>query len=526
MTLKSFRHVTWDRLKTITKACISGVAKLGTAFAVIAILILTVQGIFSDRAIRIEFISVPNALHENGYTSDVASKHLRDALFSFAKNTHSSMHNPSLALRSELPEITVPQVGVSVDSLVAATRELLHFGTQRKISGEFTTRRQLLWLRLRIDGREVYNSPNGAESPDDLLVAAVPAVLDEIQPYLVAAALYLTDREQALLKARSIIARMPISDENVQWSYILMGNVYGDRKEFIEAEENYRTALKINSNNATAHSNLGLVLMGQGKVEQAFAEYELAMKIDPLSAVPHNNLGLALSEEGKIDAAIAEFNRAIDFDPKLSGYHDNLGIAMGKNGRLEDAIVEFRRAMALDPKDANAHYNLGLILMQEHNSDDAIVEYLRAIEIDPNNAQAHYSLAIALRAKGKFDEAIREYNRAIKIDPNSVQAHNNLGNLLRDTGKLDDAIAEYHRAIAIDPKNALLHINLAVALRNKGKLDDAIGEYKIAIEIDPRSAPRTNDLTGGLHDRNKLDSAIAEYFHSLKTEPPSNLAGP
>jgi hypothetical protein len=194
-----YRSFTWEHFKAFVKTCSSTTMSLIWIIPAILIIIFVAQNI-SGNVVTIEPISVPKAFSENGYTPEVASHRLRDAINRFSKSAGSSIQNPNIALRGEVPDIIVPKIDLSLDTIISSVRRLLHYGHRRDISGEFTIRGKLAWLRLRVDGEEIYTSQSGfdPESPDELLAAAASAVVDNIQPYLIASALYASDKKTGL----------------------------------------------------------------------------------------------------------------------------------------------------------------------------------------------------------------------------------------------------------------------------------------------------------------------------------------
>jgi tetratricopeptide (TPR) repeat protein len=427
---------------------------------------------FSKEVITIDPISVPKLFSDNGYTPEVASHRLRDALVNFATNAGTSMRGPQIALRGDLPDIVVPKIDISIDTVVSSVRNLLHYGNRRTVSGEFVFGGKLAWLRLRVDGRDVYSSPHGfdIENPDALLTAAASAVVETFQPYLVAAALYESDPQQALEKANAIIAGSPDTDSNVQWSYVLKSRFFNDHADYDQGKIAAETAIHLNDENQVAHNNLGFALRAQGEIDKAVAEFRDAIELDPRYALPHINLGLALMDQGKAGEAFDEYRRAIQLDPKTALPHNNLGFALNAQGRFDEAITEYRRAIVLNPKFAIPHNNLGVSLKNQGKLEEAVVEYRRAIELNPKAALPHKNLGDALKEQGKIDEAAAEYRRAIELAPNAAAAHTSLGVALKDQGKIDEAIVEYRRAIELDPNDARARADLEVALRPKTQL--------------------------------------------------------
>ena len=75
--------------------------------------------------------------------------------------------------------------------------------------------------------------------------------------------------------------------------------VQNHQKNNLKVAENlYKKVLKINSNHASAHNNLGSVLQVFGEYQKARSCYEKAIQIQPNYANAYNNLGLILKELG------------------------------------------------------------------------------------------------------------------------------------------------------------------------------------------------------------------------------------
>lgn len=394
-----YRALTWDRLKTVINASVSNATKL--LWIVLCVLLFTfVVRDLSTELIAIEPISVPKAFSENGYTPEVASRRLRDALSDYASKSKTLMKSPNIAPSNELPNIIVPKIDLSLDTVVSSIRSVLHNERRHTISGEMIIRGKLAWLRLRVDGREVFSSPNGIdiENPDELFVAAVPDTMYKIRPYLVAAAMYKADPKKAAQKAGDIIDHLPASDINVVWACVLKGLfLIEHEKDYPQAEALLQRAVFLDATNSVAHNNLGLAMDRQGRRDVAIAEYRHAMELDKKYATPHNNLGAILKEEGKVEEAIAEYRNAMELDKTFASPHSNLAIVLAEQGKPEEAIAEYHRALEIDPKLAAAHNNLGLILNHQGKLDKAILEFRLATEADPNDLIAKNNLQEALR---------------------------------------------------------------------------------------------------------------------------------
>ncbi len=289
-------------LKSISSTCSSVALIVLWLASGVLLLAFIFQNLSKDTVITIDPISVPRTLSDNGYTPEVASHRLRDALVSFAVKAGTSMRGPDIALRDDLPDIVIPKIDFPIESILTSLRNIFHYGVRHTISGEIIISDKLAWLRLRVDGRDVYSSPSGSdvERPDTLFTAAASSIIETFQPYLVASELYHSDPRKALEKADAIINGTPSSDANVEWSYVLKSRFYNDHKDYDNGNNAAQKAIAINDNNSVAHNNLGFALLAQGNVDRAIVEFQRAISLDPKYALPHVNLGLALSQKGRL----------------------------------------------------------------------------------------------------------------------------------------------------------------------------------------------------------------------------------
>jgi tetratricopeptide (TPR) repeat protein len=114
-----------------------------------------------------------------------------------------------------------------------------------------------------------------------------------------------------------------------------------------EAIAEFRQAIRLSKNDASAHHKLGIVLYKQGKLNEAIAEFRLAICINKDFAEPHNNLGCVLLAKGRLDEAIAAFHEAIRLDKDNAEAHCNLGHALRDQGEFGKALKALRHGHEL-----------------------------------------------------------------------------------------------------------------------------------------------------------------------------------
>ncbi|HID30926.1 MAG TPA: tetratricopeptide repeat protein [Desulfobacterales bacterium] len=241
---------------------------------------------------------------------------------------------------------------------------------------------------------------------------------------------------------------------------------------FKDLETLWRDTISKNPEAWMAHSNLGSILAGQGRFEEAISHCSTALRINPGHAWIHGALGVALSNLGRLEEAIQHFSEALRLKPDFVEAHNDLGLALSKQGRFKEAITHFSKALKIAPDFADAHCNLGLGLARQGRLEEAIQHFSEALRLKPDFMDAHYNLGLALILCGRGKEAIGHFSEALRLKPAFAEAHYNLGAVLASIGKLDEAITHFSEAVRIRPdfteaKHSLSRARKEVRTSNK-----------------------------------------------------------
>jgi tetratricopeptide (TPR) repeat protein len=244
---------------------------------------------------------------------------------------------------------------------------------------------------------------------------------------------------------------------------------------------------------------------------------------NPLSWIAHTNLGVLLVDQGRIPEAIDHYRRALEANRDFAEAQSNWGVALHAQGRNEEALAHLREAVRLDPISgavrnyAAAVDDLGLIAMREGRTDDAIARFQEAVHIEPAFAQAHNDLAKAWEGKGRADLAVSELNTAIRLEPGYFDAQGNLGMIMARQGRLDEAIAHFREALRTTPESAeiqagpggrvtiklwfaMVNQNLGLVLIRQDKSEEAILHFREALRLMPDYADARHSLSLALSE--------------------------
>jgi Tfp pilus assembly protein PilF len=110
------------------------------------------------------------------------------------------------------------------------------------------------------------------------------------------------------------------------------------------AEKEYRTAIKLDPNYATAHHWLAEIYAYSGRFEEASSEIKKALDLDPLSFVINAEYGWALVGAGKYDQALKQLKKTQELNPDFCSTYVYLGQLYRAEGKMTEAISSMQKA--------------------------------------------------------------------------------------------------------------------------------------------------------------------------------------
>lgn len=117
--------------------------------------------------------------------------------------------------------------------------------------------------------------------------------------------------------------------------------------DFTSAEREFRRAIELNPNYATAHHWYAFYLVARARWNEAISEIRRARDLDPVSLIINTNVGVILYFARQYDEAIDQFRRALELDPGFVPAYWSLEWAYEQKGRYEEAITAIEHALRL-----------------------------------------------------------------------------------------------------------------------------------------------------------------------------------
>ena len=143
--------------------------------------------------------------------------------------------------------------------------------------------------------------------------------------------------------------------------------LYENQGRHTLAEEEYRSALRLDPDFTPARLNLSRLLNGRGR--NADAERVLQ---DGIARVPRQgellySLGLLLAEDERLPEAADALGRAADLLPERARVRYNAALALQRIGRRAEAEAALLKARATDPNDPDIAYALAILYAQQND---------------------------------------------------------------------------------------------------------------------------------------------------------------
>ena len=131
--------------------------------------------------------------------------------------------------------------------------------------------------------------------------------------------------------------------------------------DYTGGEREYRRAIELSPNYATAYHWLGEFLVFQGRFDEGFAEYKKALDLDPLSLAIRTDLGRAYYLARQYDRSIEYFKKLIEMDPNYVRTHFYLSRVYREKGMFQEALEETEKGVVLDGGKVDDQYRAALV---------------------------------------------------------------------------------------------------------------------------------------------------------------------
>jgi protein O-mannosyl-transferase len=188
-----------------------------------------------------------------------------------------------------------------------------------------------------------------------------------------------------------------------------------------DSERLFRHALAVTTNNDVAENNLGIVFLGQGKVDEAISLLQSAVDLRPDNSPAHENLAKALLQKGRVADALVHYRKLLELQPDNMEVHNIVGTVLVQQGRVAEGVEEWQKVLAVEPDNGNAMSNLAWVFAT--SPDQSLRDGPKAVQLAEDAARISGSrmpilfrtLAAAYAESGRFPEAVQAAQQGMQL---------------------------------------------------------------------------------------------------------------
>ncbi|MCX6094159.1 MAG: peptidylprolyl isomerase [Candidatus Bipolaricaulota bacterium] len=315
---------------------------------------------------------------------------------------------------------------------------------------------------------------------------------------------------------------LELSPDSVTATFLL-GKLYADRDDFVEAELRYAEVLAKDPANVAAYVASGDLAVKQANYSLAKTRYEGALRVranDATIMLKLVGVDLAMGQTDQAADLIAAIRQVDPANAKLTIAEGDVAYA-----RLTRAIRE-RDALTKKASRTEAE-ETALTTFKQQAADlyaSTVARYEEGLK-SGGGLDLDVKLGNAHLAMGKLADAEREYHSVIVRSPYRADAYEGMGSVDLAKGQTADALTQFRTAlarsfdtqqrerlamqiVALDPTDAETLSRLAKIYAEQYKWSAAVREYAKLIDLKPTLEDAYLGIAEAYRWRTEYDSAI------------------
>ena len=205
------------------------------------------------------------------------------------------------------------------------------------------------------------------------------------------------------------------------------------------AIEQYETIVKIEPDSVDDHLLLGRLYRLSSDLQKAENELKTAVKLDPSSEEAVTTLAMLYTDEGDTAHALQVLASVPDA-ARSAKLYSALGAAYEQRKEYKSAIDAYKHAIVLDRDNLDAIRGLAENLSNDGQMEAALEQYKVIADANPEDAQTYLRMAEIYRRQGKYDLALENLKKADTMVPDSMEVPYNMAAVYQAQGRYDDAV--------------------------------------------------------------------------------------
>jgi len=161
------------------------------------------------------------------------------------------------------------------------------------------------------------------------------------------------------------------------------------------AETLWRDTIRKNPGSWMAQTNLGFLLLGEGRLADAAQTFETSLQIKPDTPKALYGLGRVEAERGNLEDAVRLLRRSVEIFPGNAAARLTLANTLARRGDAAAARLQYLELLSSGHSSAKVAGNLGTLAAERGDWAEALHYFTLALEEDPQNARRRRNVELA-----------------------------------------------------------------------------------------------------------------------------------
>ena len=223
----------------------------------------------------------------------------------------------------------------------------------------------------------------------------------------------LAAQDEAMKSGRALLQQALAFDETLADAHASLGLLAMNYDwDWPLAEKEFKRAIELNPNYATAHHWYGEFLAYMGRFDEAITEILRARELDPLSLIINTDVAKVYCLARRYDDAIRQFQMTLRLDPEFAEAHALLGLVLSKQARHDEAVAELRKIRGLEDNPAYLSW-LGYVCGEAGRPEEARQIGERLQELARQTYVSPLWMATLWTGMGEYEAAFRSFERLL-----------------------------------------------------------------------------------------------------------------
>jgi tetratricopeptide (TPR) repeat protein len=380
----------------------------------------------------------------------------------------------------------------------------------------------------------LYRLNNDLQKAENELKTAVKLDPDSEEAVTTLALLYTDEGDTA--QALQVLSAVPDTGRSAKL-YAALGATYEQRKDYKNAIDAYKHAIRLDRDNLDAIRGLAENLLNDGQIDAALDQYKVIADANPEDAQTYLRISEIYRRQGKYDQALDSLKKAQAMVPDALEVPYNIAVVYEAQGRYDEAVKILQDLLKKTEKPDSSYSQsdrnnrgifierLGMVYRDQENYSAAVETFRKMIPLGDENAKTGYQDVIdTYRESKQWPEATAAAKEAAQKMPGDRDIRMVLDAQLADTGDPEKSLADVRSLLTGKPEDREVYVRLAIMYTRLKRFNDAEESLDKAEQLSTRAEDKENVyfLRGSTYEREKkYDQAEAEFKKVLASNPQS-----